>query len=94
VVIASTGAACAELDGNAKSRRLSGALAAGEAGETILVESVARELRGIAAIIDPPLVLGSSAICTNIPLAPAIDPNTMKARASPTLRRKLGDRQK
>jgi hypothetical protein len=37
----------------------SGALTAGEAGETILVEILALELRGIAAIIDLPLVVSS-----------------------------------
>jgi hypothetical protein len=47
------------------------------------------------AITDLPSTLGSwPAICTTTPLAPAIDPNTMKARASPALRRKVDDRQK
>jgi hypothetical protein len=55
VVFASTGAACGELDGDADSCRLSGALTGGEAGETI-VESVAPELRGIVAITDLPSI--------------------------------------
>jgi hypothetical protein len=59
----------------------------------MVVESVALGLRGIAAITDLPTALGSwPAICTTMPLAPAIDPNTMKASASPALRCKLGDR--
>ena len=59
VVIASFGAACTELDGNEEFCRLSGALTAEEAGETI-VESVALGLRGTAAITDPSLT-GASA---------------------------------
>jgi hypothetical protein len=59
----------------------------------MVVESVALGLRGIAAITDLPTALGSwPAICTTMPLAPAIDPNTMKASANPALRCKLGDR--
>jgi hypothetical protein len=57
------------------------------------VESAALGFREIA-ITDLPSTLGSwPAICTTTPLAPAIDPNTMKARASPALRRKVDDRQ-
>jgi hypothetical protein len=58
VVIASIGAACTELDGNEEFCGLSGALTAGEAGETI-VESVALGLRGTAAITDLLSTLGS-----------------------------------
>ncbi|OLB73102.1 MAG: hypothetical protein AUI16_18405 [Alphaproteobacteria bacterium 13_2_20CM_2_64_7] len=90
-MFASTGAACGESDGDAESCRLSGALTGREAGETI-VESVAPELRGIVAITDLPSIWGSwPAICTTTPLAPPIDPNTMKARTNPAFRRKLGD---
>ena len=47
------------------------------------VESAALGFRDIA-ITDLPPTLGSwPAICTTTPLAPAIDPNTMNARASP-----------
>src|SRR6516164_6836221 len=60
VAIASFGAACTELDGNEEEFcRLSGALTAGEAGETI-VESMALGLRGTAAITDSSLT-GASA---------------------------------
>jgi hypothetical protein len=44
VAIVLTGAGCGELDGDAETCRLSGALTAGEAGEAI-VESVALGLR-------------------------------------------------
>src|SRR5215831_4831219 len=60
VAIASFGAACSELGGNEKEFcGLSGALAVGEAGETI-VESVALGLRGTAAITGSSLT-GASA---------------------------------
>ena len=89
VAIALTGAGCGELDGDAVPCRLSGVLTAGGAGETI-VESVALGLRGIVATTDLPSTLGSwPAICMTTPLAPAIDPPTMKATAHRTFRRKL-----
>jgi hypothetical protein len=89
VGIALSGAVCVELDGDAVPCRLSGVLTAGGAGETI-VESVALGLRGIVATTDLPSTLGSwPAICMTTPLAPAIDPPTMKATAHPTFRRKL-----
>ena len=94
VGIAWSGSACGELDGDPESCRLSAALMAGEAGETI-VESVAAGLRGISpcAITDLPSTLVSwPAICTTTPLAPAIDPHTMKATAAPAFRRKWDDR--
>src|SRR6266436_2158144 len=49
VGIALSRAVCGELDGDAESCRLSGALTAGEAGETI-VETVVLGLRGITAM--------------------------------------------
>jgi hypothetical protein len=69
------------LDGDASS-----ALTAGEAGKAMPAECVAPGLRGAAAITELPLLSGSwPAICRTTPLAPAIDPNAMKARASPSL---------
>lgn len=80
VVIALTGAVCGELDGDAESCRLSGALLAGEGGETI-VEGVVLGLRGTVAITDLPS--GSwPAICITTPLALAIDPHTSAAEAA------------
>jgi hypothetical protein len=91
VAIALSGAGCGELDGDVESCGLSGALIAGEAGETI-VESVVPGLRGIAAMTDLPSTLGSwPVICSTRPLAPAIDPHTMKATAGPAFRCKLDD---
>jgi hypothetical protein len=82
VVIALSGAVCGELDGDAESCRLSGALMAGEGSETI-VEGVALGLRGAVAITGLPLTSGSwPAICTTTPLTLAIDPHTSAAEAA------------
>jgi hypothetical protein len=82
VVIAVSGAVCGELDGDAESCRLSGALMAGEGSETI-VEGVALGLRGAVAITGLPLTSGSlPAICTTTPLTLAIDPHTSAAEAA------------
>src|SRR5205823_433778 len=92
VGIALSRAVCGELDGDAESCRLSGALTAGEAGETI-VETVVLGLRGTTAMTDLPSTWDSCpAICRTRPLAPAIDPHTMKATAHLALRRKLDHR--
>ena len=92
VGIALSGAVCGELDGDAETCRLSGALTPGKAGETI-VESVVPRLRGTAAMTDLPSRLASwPASCRTRPLAPAIDPHMMKATAHPALRRKLDHR--
>ena len=86
--IALSGAVCGELEVDAVPCRLFGALIAGEAGE-----SVVPGLRGIAAMTDLPSTLGSwPATCSTRPLAPAIDPHTMKATAHPAFRRKLDHR--
>jgi len=90
VGLALSGAVCGELAGDAVPCRLSGALAAGEAGETI-VESKVPE--GAAAMIDLPSMLASwPAICRTRPLALAINPHTMKATTRPSFRCKLDHR--
>ena len=90
--IALRGAVCGELEVDAVPCRLFGALIAGEAGETI-VETVVLGLRGTTAMTDLPSTLDSwPAICRTRPLAPAIDPHTMKATAHPAFRRKLDHR--
>src|SRR5262249_52450610 len=92
VPIALSGAVRGDLDGDAETCRLSGALTAGEAGETI-AESGALGSRGIVATTDLPSTLGSCpAICITRPLALAIDPHTMKATAHAAFPRKLDDR--
>jgi len=54
-----SGAVCGELDGDAESRRLTGALAAGEGGETV-VEGGVLGLGGTVAIV--PALEGTAAI--------------------------------
>src|SRR5262245_16568678 len=87
---ASSRVVCGELDRDAESCRLTGALIAGEGGETI-VEGVVLGLGGMAAIVlrlwetaaitDLPSP-SWPAICTTTPLALAIDPHTNAAEAA------------
>src|SRR5215471_6229048 len=87
---ASSRVVCGELDRDAESCRLTGALTAGDGGETI-VEGVVLGLGGAAAIALGPWETAAitdlpspswPAICTTTPLALAIDPHTSAAEAA------------